>query len=452
MLKLGLTCLLTGVLSIGSFAKSNEPDSTLNLLDKGIIAEKMFQAKGKYVEGDYRAAILLYREVIDQNEKHIMAHYYSGECNLALKHYDQALDFAEKTKALITDKPVKELDYLFGKVYQKLGKMDDAIKHFEAYKVGLSEKLIADEEVQLMIDQCKRAKEVKPNADITVTKMGEFVNSAGDDFGLVPAPNGKTLYFTSRRSDTKGSAVDILGDHKFFTDIYVCTWDSVNGKWNEADNDLAGDLNTEYHESVNYISSDGNTMLIYCNIIDATKSGDIYISKRSLKSGKWGKPKSLDKKIINTTFWESSACLTKDGNTIYFLSERLGGEGESDIYTSTKIGGKWSPPVSVGSNINTTKDENTVYVTADGRWMFFSSRGHDSMGGYDIFRSENQAGVWSKPVNLGAPINTVDDDLHFVLTADMKKAYMSTIADHGKTERDIYEVDLSKVDVLKIGK
>jgi hypothetical protein len=129
----------------------------------------------------------------------------------------------------------------------------------------------------------------------------------------------------------------------------------------------------------------------------------------------------------------------------------LGGEGESDIYRSTKAGGAWTEPVSAGSNINTATDENTVFVTADGRYMFFSSRGHDSMGGYDIYRSESSAGVWGKPVNLGAPINTVDDDLHFVLTKDMKKAYYSTIPDLGKTERDIFEVDLSKVDILKIG-
>lgn len=452
--KVWILCLLSGILTLGVKANVTEPDSSLNLLDKGIIAEKMFQAKGKYIEGDYRGAISLYREVLDQNDKHILAHYYSGECHFALKHYDLALEYANKTKALITDKPVKELDYLFGKVNQKLGLHDDAIKSFEAYKVGLSEKQISDEEVDLMINQCKKAKEMlaKPNADVTVTKLGLEVNSPTDDFGLIPAPDGKTLYFTSRRSDTQGASVDLEGDFKFYTDIYVCTWDSVNGKWNEADNDMAGKLNTEFHESVNFITPDGMTMLLYRNITGATKSGDIYVSKKSIKTGKWSEPKSFDKKTINTTFWESSACLTADGNTIYFLSERLGGEGESDIYTSTKVGGKWTTPVSVGSTINTRYDENTVYVTADGRWMFFSSRGHNSMGGYDIYRSENQAGVWSTPVNLGAPINTVDDDLHFVLTKDMKKAYMSTIADHGKNEREIYEVDLSKVNILTIGK
>jgi len=452
--KVWILFLLTGIFSLNLKANINQPDSSLNLLDKGIIVEKMFQAKGKLNEGDFRGAIILYREVIEQNSKHLLAHFYCADAHLSLKHYDLAIEYANKTKALITDKPLKELDYLYGKVYQKLGKLDDAIASFETYRVGLSEKQISDEEVDLMIAQCKRAKEMmaKSNADISVSKMGPEINSPTDDFGLVPAPDGKALYFTSRRSDTQGSSVDLLGDFKFFTDIYISTWDSVNGKWNEADNDLAGKLNTEYHESVNYISQDGLTMLVYRNIIDATKSGDIYISKKSIKTGKWSEPKSFDKKIINTTFWESSACLTADGNTIYFLSERLGGEGESDIYTATKVGGKWTNPVSVGSTINTRYDENTVYVTPDGRWMFFSSRGHNSMGGYDIFRSENQAGVWSTPVNLGAPINTVDDDLHFILTKDMKRAYMSTIGDQGKNERDIYEVDLSKVDILTLGK
>lgn len=453
--KVWILCLLSAIITFNLKANLMEPDSSLNLLDKGLIAEKMFQAKGKFNAGDYRGAISIYREVIDQNDKHIMAHYYSGEAHLSIKHYDLALEYARKTSLVMNpEKPLKELDYLFGKIYQKLGRHDDAIKFLEEYRVGLSEKQISDEEVDLMIAQCKKAKEMEasPNKDITVTKMGPEVNSPTDDFGLVPAPDGKTLFFTSRRSDTNGASVDLLGDFKFFTDIYFCTWDSVNGKWNEADNDLAGELNTEYHESVNYISPDGLTMLIYRNIIDATKSGDIYVSKKSIKTKKWGKPKSFDKKIINTTFWESSACLTADGNTIYFLSERLGGEGESDIYTATKVGGKWTNPVSVGSTINTRYDENTVYVTPDGRWMFFSSRGHNSMGGYDIYRSENKAGVWSAPVNLGSPINTVDDDLHFVLTADKKKAYMSTITDHGKNEREIFEVDLSKVDVLTLGK
>lgn len=435
------------------FARVNEPDSSLNLLDKGIVAEKMFQAKGKYYAGDFHGAINIYREVFEINPKHIMSHYYTGECHLALKHYDLALEYANKTKALITDKPVKELDFLFGKAYQKLNKPDEAIKHLEAYKEGLSEKQIAYDEVDRIIGWCKRSKELagKVNKDIVVTKMGSHINSPQDDFGLVPAPDGKTLYFTSRRSDTQGSAVDFNGDFKFYTDIYVSTWDSVNGKWNEGDNDLAGKLNTEEHESVNYISADGNTMLIYRNILDATKSGDIYVSRKSAKTGKWGEPKTFDKKIINTTFWESSATMTSDEKTIYFLSERLGGEGESDIYKSTKVGSKWTTPVSVGPVINTATDENTVYITPDGRWMFFSSRGHDSMGGYDIYRSENQAGIWSKPVNLGAPINTPDDDLHFFLTPDMKKAYYSTIDENGKNQRDIFEVDLSKVDILKIG-
>ncbi|OFX60323.1 MAG: hypothetical protein A2046_02670 [Bacteroidetes bacterium GWA2_30_7] len=151
----------------------------------------------------------------------------------------------------------------------------------------------------------------------------------------------------------------------------------------------------------------------------------------------------IDEKLINSTYFESSACITSDGNTIFFVSERLDGYGNSDIYTSKKEGTGWGKPVNIGSVINTIDDEIGVFIHPDGKTLFFSSNGHNTMGSYDIFMSVFKDGVWSIPVNMGYPINTTKDEIHFVLSTDGKTAYLSSSRDGGNGKTDIYQVDMT---------
>ncbi len=425
----------------------SEPDSSQNLVDKAKIQLKMQTAKHKFYEQDIRGALNLYREIIADFPEHAPALYRIGECHTSLKNFDLALEYLDKATAIQKDVN-KESDLLYGKVYHRLGKLDEAIEAFERFKQTIkSEKQLEEYNVVAYINQCKYAKEMmeKP-VDVKINNMGRNVNSRYGDYAPSFTTDMKQMIFTSRRPDTKGGGTDVLGDHKYYEDIYYTTWDAENNEWALAE-PIQGKINTEFHDASLSISPDGTFIYIYYNIYGATKSGDIYVSKLS-SSGKWSKPKPMEK-TINSSYWESSASVTADGNTMYFVSERSGGQGSADIYEVKKISKReWGEPVNLGAVVNTPEDENTVYVHPSGKVLFFSSKGHNSMGGYDVFKSEKINGKWSKPVNLGYPINTVDDDLHFVVSTDAKTGYYSAFKSTGLGERDIYTVDLSNYPVL----
>jgi hypothetical protein len=276
--------------------------------------------------------------------------------------------------------------------------------------------------------------------------MGELINSQYDEYGPSISADGKTLIFTSRRPNNKGGAVDI-NDGKFYEDIYIAEWDDEKNSFGEA-KPIQGRINAEYHDACLSISPDGKFIFVYKNIPGQTKSGDIYMSKLS-GTGKWGAPEPLPKQI-NSSYFESSASLSADGKWLYFVSERRGGMGNGDIYRSKRISKtEWGEAENLGPVINTEEDEISVFIHPDGKTLFFSSKGHNTMGGYDIFKSVYENGQWSKPENIGYPINTLDDDLHFVLSSDNQTAYYSAIDPNGYGERDILKIDMSRYAILE---
>ena len=152
-----------------------------------------------------------------------------------------------------------------------------------------------------------------------------------------------------------------------------------------------------------------------------TLSTDIFFSTLN-KDENWSDPKPFDRNL-NTFYFEASPTFTEDGNTMYFISERIGGKGKADIWTSKKVNGTWQKAENLGDKINTAEKETTDFVTADGNYLFFSSEGHSGMGGYDIYVAKRTADGWSTPKNIGFPINDVSDETHFVFYPKLKKAY-----------------------------
>ncbi|HVA97307.1 MAG TPA: flagellar motor protein MotB, partial [Bacteroidia bacterium] len=143
------------------------------------------------------------------------------------------------------------------------------------------------------------------------------------------------------------------------------------------------------------------------------------------------------------------ACLSPDGKELYFVSERPGGYGRGDIYVSKRISShEWGKPVNLGPTINTAEDEGGVFMAPDGKTLFFSSEGHNSMGSYDIFKSVLVNGKWTTPVNLGYPINTIYNDVSFVIASDGKTGYFASDRKGGLGGKDLYQVDLSNYPVL----
>lgn len=411
-------------------------------IDKGKEQIKILNAKDKFVARDYRSALELYRDLLTDHKEDATFNLRVGQCLLELNQADIALEYFEKALKLKSDVDAN-IQFYIARGYHRSGQIDKALEAFGKFKSTVGAKKCKELDLDYYIVQCNTAKElISRPINVKIENMGGTINSEYDDYAPSIAADGKTMIFTSRRADTKGGLRDMEYDKKFFEDIYISNWNDEKKKWDDAE-PIKGSLNTEGHDACLSMSPDGKMIFVYRNIEDETRSGDIYISKLT-SSEKWGSPHSAGP-IINSSYFESSASLSADGNTMYFVSERKGGEGNSDIWMSTKVGHDWSEAVNMGKVINTVEDEISVYIHPDGKTLFFSSKGHNSMGGFDIFKSTlDEKGVWSKPENIGYPINTVNDDIHFSLSTDKKSAYYSTnITGKGFGERDIYKIDMS---------
>jgi hypothetical protein len=304
------------------------------------------------------------------------------------------------------------------------------------------------EMAQYFIDQCLYAQEMMQHpVPVEISNLGIYINSRYEEYTPSITADGKRLVFTARRNDTKGGKIDEAGDYKYFEDIYVSEWNEEASEWGQA-YAASGDLNTETYDAVLSIFPTGAGMYVYKNTVNTT--GDIYYSEYRPGSGEWSAAKKMPRPV-NTSYFEGSASQTADGSTLYFVSERPEGKGQGDIYVSTKKADNWSSPKNLGSVINTELDEKFVFIHPNGKTLYFASDGHQTMGSYDIFKSEFVNGEWSIPVNLGYPINTVNEESTFSLTSDNKTLYIAAEYDDSHGERDIYRIDVSNYPLVSQG-
>lgn len=271
---------------------------------------------------------------------------------------------------------------------------------------------------------------------IEIERLGEEINSDFNDYAPVITADGGYMYFTSRRPYTEKEKKK---NRESMERIYEAIWDDESNKWLAAE-PLPSDVNLDGRNISNVaISNDGQRLLIYQD--DKYGNGDIY--EAFLSGNTWSAPLSIGD-AINSEAHESSASISPDGKTIYFVSERKGGVGGRDIWKATKDrNGKWGEAENLGKTINSKEDEEGVFIHPDGRTLYFSSKGHNSIGGYDIFKSELKNGKWSKPENMGEPINTTENDLFFVLAANGKTGYYATGRNGGVI--NIYEIRFTPI-------
>ena len=409
---------------------------------------KMTLAKQKFYAGDVIGALNLYKEVLVKNPKDAAVLYYVGLCQFTLKDYDKARENFNKAKE--TTKDIKYETYLYtGKLLQMQGKYDDAIADFETYKKLAPPKEALEEDADVWVNQCNAAKTlIAAPLDVKIENMGTEINSKYDEQSPAISADGMKLVFNTRRPETTNSPVDAEGDGKYFQDIYCSDYDTLTKAWKKAIG-VPGSINTNAHDAVTGISADGKMIFIYKNDLKDPQSrgGDIYMSK--IVSGKWRTPENMAKPI-NTTYWEGGACISPNGKTLFFTSERPGGSGNSDIWMVKRLTKTtWDKPVNLGPDVNSSFDEVGLFLAPDGKTLFFCSNGKGSMGDYDIFKTTLEGDKWSKPVNLGYPINTDKRDGPFVLSADAQTGYFASTRDSGMGESDIYKVDLSNYAVLE---
>ncbi len=350
-----------------------------------------------------------------------------------------ALPYLEKALKL-NPNVAPDIHYQIGRAYHLMMQWEKAKQEYALYLQTLNQ----SKDSAKFAEASKRIKEcnygeviVKHPVHVKIENLGPKINSSFPEYSCFLSADQTQIVYTSKRPTSIGGKIDD-DNGQYKENIYISTY--KNGEWGPGTN-MGPNINTSLNTATAGLSNDGLTLYIYRGAIDA---GDL-LQSQYLKGQGWIKADQMtDKigKVINTPFQETTICFSPDGKTLYYVSEKPGGFGGKDIYKAVKDAkGSWQDPVNLGPNINTAYDEQGLYLTPDGKTLYFSSKGHNSMGGYDIFKSVSDTGYWSAPENLGYPINGPDDDVFFVLSADGKYGYYTSIRkDEGYGGYDLYKI------------
>ena len=422
------------------------PDTTVSIVDRSAAIILIEEGKTLFGEGRIKDALVKFREAGNKDKYSYKANFHIGQCHYYLKNYGYSLKYAKKALAINSEKVTNEVYFLLGESNHRLGELDEAVKNYTLAKEKLSKARSRVLLVDFHIQECEYAKaELLKDVKFVRTRLAGDVNSGYDDYGAMFQSDDKTIYFTSRRNNTTGGGMN-PDDQRYFEDTYKASWDGEMKEWDDVSNKL-GKINSDGFDAINYVSEDGLTGVMTKNSTasDAkttTRGSDICELKKNNK-GTWNSPRIINNKTINTSFFDGAATITADGNTMYFVSDRKGEKSSTDIYMVEKVGKKWGNAKPLPFNVNTKGRETTPFVSADGRYLFFSSNGHVGLGGFDVYVVENKGEFWGEPINLGAGINTVNDDTHFNYNVEFAKAFITSAElISNKSSLDIYEIDM----------
>lgn len=448
LFKLCLSFLLIIIATNNAFSRdiTSPPDTTTNLLNKTTAIVIIEEAKELFNQGKVRDALIKFREAAIKDPNSWRAIYWVSQCQYSMNNFGLALKYALEAVSLKQEDIDNELYELLARSYHRMGEIDSALVNYNIALTKLSQMRSKELQIELRIEQCMFAKAEMTGPDKSKKTQISSLNSGFNDYCPIIVDGGKGIYFTSRRSNTSGGRMN-PDDQEYFEDTYYAIWNSENNDWDSITNEL-GRINSDGFDAITYISKDGlyGLMTINNTATDTkktTKGSDIFSFEMSNKN-KWSTPKRINSKSINTSFFEGSATMTADGNTLYFVSDRKGDKSSTDIYMSQKIGKSWGEAKALPFTINTIGRETTPFITGDGRYLFFSSDGRQGMGGLDIYVVENLGSTWGEPINLGIMVNSVNNDSHFQYYPELNKAVMSSFEILGqKASMDIYQVDMT---------
>ena len=385
----------------------------------------------------FKQALPLLKAAQDFNPNNAQLNYMLGFVTLNLnEHSPDVITYLEKANTLGGKIP-QDVLYNLAWANQLNLKWDNAKKYYQAYinllNVDAKNNAMAIEDATKKLQECVVGKQEVANPQRTfVDNLGSNINSSFPEYSAFITADESMIAYTACRNSTTGGKVD-EENGGFMEDLYIST--KRGREWTPAQN-FGPVVNSEEHDATAGLSSDGTTLFIYK--FKEKDGGDLYVS--NLVGATWSKPEHLNKNI-NSKYHESSVSLSYDAKRLYFVSDREGGLGDRDIYYTDKdIKGEWGTAVNIGPMINTKYAEEGVFIHPDGKTLYFSSKGHKTMGGFDIFKSVFENGKWSEPQNLGYPINGSDDDVFFVINGSGHHGYFASSKPGGYGDKDIYKI------------
>lgn len=374
------------------------------------------------------------------------AQQYSSDNRKAVRQFEKAQQYLQQSDASRAEQALTaalEADPAFAEAHLSLGDLlfdqrrySDAVAHYDRF-LQLDQRhkrWRADAERNKGVALFRLEALAHP-VDFQPVNLGSAVNTADDEYLPAVTADGRTLIFTRRSPRTAATTAQTPEEE----DFYLSRLDD-NGRWSQATR-MPAPVNSTDNEGAQCLSYDGRIMLFTaCGRRDGAGRCDLY---RSVWHGdQWGKPRNMGP-AVNTGNWEAQPALSVDGQTLYFVSDRPGGYGGTDIWMCRRNDGAWSTPENLGPTVNTAGNEAGPFIHYDNQTLYFSSTGHTGMGGSDLFVCRRQSdGSWSEPENLGYPINTANDESRLVVSADGRTAYFASNNLGGMGKNDIYCFEL----------
>ena len=454
--------ILLVVFSVGCLNAQINQEILNELKEEGSFKMKFKKAYSLMDRGNFEFALEIWKMLTIEQPQNHNVNYQLGECYIQLG-WDKlnALKYLVKAEHKISkdyqdgeydenEAPIETKFYL-GIAYHLNSEFDKAIERFESFrrKGGKYHQLY--DAAGLALAQSETAKElIKEKRNYLITNIGEPINSKFSDYNPAVTADGNMIFFTSKRDYFETAALSNKGitnlqDGKHYENVFVSYRDLYSGKWGKPE--IMSFCNPNSNQASISTSPDGQFLFIKMEVKDIA---NLYLCERG--GEKYSDP-VLMVENINSKSWETGATISADGETFYFVSDRPEGFGGGDIYRSKRLpNGEWALPTNLGSSVNSEYDEICPFIHPDGRTLFFSSNNRESMGGFDVFQSTRESDtVWSKPSNLGYPLNTVDHDVSFSTMADGKTGYFSSeMGVNGLGQQDVYRVDLDTVVIEQV--
>lgn len=408
---------------------------------------KLKQADNFYTYSEYESALPIYLELLRNYPDNWKINYRIGICYYySTTARPRSAPYLAKAVASSQRDTFPDLLYHAGLAHLCINDFDAAENYLRAFKKSAGSGY-RDAYLNQLINGCATGREMWNNpGKARITNLGPNVNSIYPDYAPVVIYRSDILLFTSKRPDNTGHDKD--DDGFYYEDIYQAKGESWN-RWKEPSRydtsnvkrrgifsllfnkaEVVNEINTEDHDGSITLSPDSTDLYIF-------RYGDIM--KANWDGTHWERPNRIGEEIDARASHEPSIFLSRDGKTLFFVSDRKGGAGQKDIWMCDREGDKWGKPYNPGMQVNSPFNEDSPFLTPDGKTLYFSSEGHNSMGGYDVFYcTRNDKGAWSAPVNMGAPVNNGGDDIFYTPLENGSGAYYSTLNKDGEGDLDLY--------------